>query len=334
MEKLSSYLDFGKWFIWDSLLQWRKKTCLILISGILGTLLKMLIFGLVVLYAKHFSNDNPIILMGSILEPRSEDTLAILTLLVVALSGLSAFFTYHSRRTIIKISRVYEVFCAKRVLRLASKVVTTTTYKPQLSRLIRSDSRSAARMMKSLISIAPPSLAILISIGFLFYIAPGLTFVILLISCVLAYAQYHVSRRVASHSIEYEKLDPEAREEYNHFLSLYSTTEEHPEKQQVEDLYNNSAITKQLNAYVGLVSSVEVSSYISELFMMIILGFVIITLGLDIIEEKTGWESLLAYLLVLRFSMVNVQSVFKYITSVNRFYPQVSRYYKFLNYHS
>lgn len=53
-------------------------------------------------------------------------------------------------------------------------------------------------------------------------------------------------------------------------------------------------------------------------------------MGGSIIKQGSGWGRLLVYVVALRFAMTNLQKVFSTITGINRFYPQVRRYFLFV----
>ncbi len=53
-------------------------------------------------------------------------------------------------------------------------------------------------------------------------------------------------------------------------------------------------------------------------------------MGGTIIKQGSGWGRLLVYVVALRFAMTNLQKTFSIITAINRFYPQVRRYFLFV----
>jgi ABC-type multidrug transport system fused ATPase/permease subunit len=338
IQTLARYASFLRWLLLDSL--WRKKylTLVILGTGFLGVAFQVKVFGLVVYYAQRFSSGEKINFAKYTFDPRTSIELLLTgSIAVVILLFLSTLCTYFSRRSTLRMGREYEEFCAKRVFCLlgkgndvfsADEEVKGESY---LYRLAKTDSRYANRVLRMMLSLVIPSITLLVAIAVLFYIKHSLTLIVTLLAGVFLFYQYRASRQAARHSKEFETLTSASARGYRTLIQHFR---QQPANQtgrdMVEHLFAGGPVKKQLDSYEGRLRSVENSRLISGIFMSMILGFILLVMGMDIIHSGIGWGSLLVYLLALRFAMTNLQTVFSQITGINRFYPQVLRYFLFV----
>jgi hypothetical protein len=336
---ITRYKDFISWLVPDSL--WRRKWAVatILTAGSLGIAFQVKVFGLIVYYARHFSSGEMIRFGGKVFDPRSSiGLLGIGSLAVTSLLLLSALCIFFSRRNILRMGREYEEFCGKRVFYLLGKKMDLFSSAENsagaysyLFRLIKADSRLAGRLLRMLLSLIVPFLTLTAAIVVLVYLEPVLTLLIAGFSIIFLYYQYRISRKAAGDSMRFETLVPAAGQEYRGLLSHFrhqSLPDEN--RDMVDQLFIEGPVKKQLDAYEGRLRGVENSRLVSGVFMAGILGLISLVMGVGIIREGDGWEKLLIYLVALRFAMTNLQTTFSLITSINRFYPQVRRYFLFV----
>ncbi len=208
---LISYLTFIRWLLKDSL--WRKKwlTSFLLLSGFIGVSSQGAVFGLIVYYARHFSSGESIELIGYTIDPRTSLVFLVSgSLLVVLLLLLSTLCIYFSRRTILKMGRDYEEFCAVRVfsflgeggnLFLAMKQgVSAESY---LFRLVKSDSRFAGRILRILLTLIIPGITLFVAIIILLSLDAILTLIIAILASALFYLQYRAALIAAQQKISF-----------------------------------------------------------------------------------------------------------------------------------
>ncbi|MCA9366406.1 ABC transporter ATP-binding protein [Candidatus Kaiserbacteria bacterium] len=336
---INEYAVFIRWLLSDSL--WREKslTVAVLVSSVMGVGFQIAVFGLVVIYAGHFASGESISLVGYSIDPRTSlELLAGGSLAVVLLLSFSALFIYYSQCTILRMSREYEEFCTKRVFQLLGqkgsldfRSVSGEEGEPNLFRLVKADSRFAGRVLRMLLPLIVPGIKLIVSIVVLVYLEGRLSIIVAGLGAVLFFYQYRVSRLGAQYSIRFEQLAPAATAEYKmlvqhckHTLGVVVTAET------AGELFSKGPVRKQLDAYVGRLRAVENSKLVSGLFTAVVIGIILLVMGGSIIREGAGWDRLLVYVVALRFAMVSLQTVFSTITSINRFYPQVRRYFAFV----
>ena len=333
------YITFVRYLTLDSLWRWKFRALIILAASGLGVGLQVAVFGLLLGYAQHFAAGEVIQFAGAQLDPRT--SLGLLAgggLAITMLLLLSALFIYVSRRSIVRIGRSYEEFCAKRVFRLLreggdlfSVIESDRCVESYLFRLVRSDSRLAGRVLRMLLALVIPALTLVVATAAVFYLEPRLSVIIAVLGSVLLVYQYRVSRLAAHHSMRFEQLAPAAGVEYRELMQYYKHQAASVVNASMEErLFSGGAVRKQLDAYEGLLRSVEVSRLVSGLFTAAAVGLILGIMGAEIILDGAGWERLLLYVVALRFALVSLQGVFSSLTAINRFYPQVRRYMDFV----
>lgn len=321
----------------DSLWENKVRTAAVVFSGALGVGFQVAVFGMVIVYARHFSSGDFINAVGLTFNPRNSIELLVAGgILVVILLLLSASFIYYARRTAIRMAREYEEFCARRVFHLLGEGSELFSARERgdesyLLRLVRSDARLAGRVLRRLLSVVIPGFTLVVTVVVLLYLETALSFLIAALGSVLLFYQYRVSRQAAQHSMRFEKLAPEAGAEYRALIQ-HSKHLPAPESNTdpADRLFAKGAVRRQLDAYEGRLRAVETSRLVSGVFMAVVVGLILLIMGVEIIRVGTGWGRLLVYVVALRFAMMGLQGVFSTITSINRFYPQVRRYYAFV----
>jgi hypothetical protein len=327
------------WFIPDSI--WRRKglSVFILITGFLGVAFQIKVFGLIIFYARHFSSGELIGLAGYTLDPRSSMALLCTgSFIVVMLLFLSSLCIYFSKSISVSMSREYEEFCSKRVFYMLGQsnylynLAKNGNYADSyLFRLVKADSRFAGWVLRMLLSLIIPGLTLIAAIVVLLYLEAVLTLLIVCFSILFMYYQYRASKQAANHSIRYETLTPVAGLEYKALLNHLKYQLKYNDSQDViAQLFTRNQVKKHLDAYEGRLRAVENSRLISGIYMALILGLILLVMGTTIIQDREGWGRLLVYVVALRFAMTSLQNSFSIITSINRFYPQVRRYFLFV----
>jgi hypothetical protein len=344
---LTRYASFLRWLLPDALGMSKGQTLAVLAAGFLGVAFQAQVFGLIVVYAQKFSSGETINLaartgielLDFTLDPRHSMGLLVAgSLLVAFLLSLSALCIYFSRRSMLRLARRYEELCSKRVFYLLGRNVDVFSAaednpggESYLFRLVKSDSRFAGRVLRKLLALVVPVLTLAMALAVLIYLESGLTLLIFFLAAGFLLYQYRISKQTAGHSMRFEKLSSEAGGKYKgliHHFKQQSGQENNPDM--VERTFNQGPVKKQLDAYEGRLKAVETSRLVSGLFMALVLGLILLLMGGAIIKQGSGWGRLLVYVVALRFAMTNQQQVFSTITGINRFYPQVRRYFLFI----
>jgi hypothetical protein len=336
---IKSYYNFIYWLVIDSI--WRNKieSFFILITGFFGVFFQVQVFGLIIYYAKHFSSGQAITRWGYTLDFRNSYWLLTLVSLSVVISlALAGLCIYFSRKKILSLGRKYGEFCSKRILNTLNSVSYLPNYtindagqSKYLFKLLTTDSRFCNRVLRMLLNMIIPALTLIVAMIALIYLEPFLTLMVLILQSFYIINQYKVSRKGANYSVDFETHSPYATLELRSMLDYFKhQPQNHSEIDMIDRLFSKGPIKKQMDAYEGRIRMVENSRLVSMFFMALTLGIIMVIMGSNIIHEGYGWERLLIYVIALRYAMANLQTSFALITSINRFYPQVRRYYHFI----
>lgn len=342
------YASFIKWFLPDALRQYKLPVALVLLASVLGVGFQALTYAAVIYYANliasgdHFFADFYFAQID--LSPRESLTL-LLVVSVMALSslGLSALSIYFARTGNIKIGRKYNEYCIERFLDLVARakqpLLVTTESKfvdeRYLMRLMIGDARVCGRVQRVMLDMIVPIVTLFFSFGILLYQNARLTLIILICMSGYVVVQAHVSRNGAKSTKRFESYAPLVAKLLREMLRSAAASylpKKVPDKFKTYRVVSTraGALRSQLDAFEGRVRATEQSRLVSGLFTALMVGLLLFILGREIITSGLGWGALLVYLVALRFAMTSLQLVFGQLTTVNRFYPQIQRYSRFV----
>lgn len=335
-----AYIKFFSWLLRDSLWRNKKMTFLVLVTGILGVAFQVKVFALIIYYAKHFSSGDMISIWRHEVDPRdSIALLASMSLAVFVLLLLTGLSVYVSRRCILRLGRRYGEFCAKRVFSLLDSrfhivnfADNSSTVDIHILRLVSADSMYCNRILTTLLSLVVPVLTLTVAGATLFYLEPLLTCILMIFLTGFVFIQAMISRKTSFHSVQYEAERPLAGRDYRRIIQHFKYQPESRTGQEIISFpFKAGAIRRYLDAYEGILSSVENSKFASMMLMAFMMGLIILVMGGNIIRAGSGWGRLLIYIVALRFAITNLESSFTILTSINRFYPLVRRYFLFVH---
>jgi hypothetical protein len=120
--------------------------------------------------------------------------------------------------------------------------------------------------------------------------------------------------------------------EYRNIIQLYkeSPTLTASSEHWVKSKFKNGVVKQFLDAYEGRLNAVKKSMFVSDVLLAIAIFAILLSMGSSIIHEKAGWGRLIIFLVALRYMLVNLKEAVSRITSINRFFPQLKRYFQFL----
>lgn len=325
----------------DSIWRFKKESFLILITSFLGVFFQVWTIGLVIYYAQALEKGNNIKLFGYVFQTRTSIGLLFVcgTGILVSLL-LSAWLIYFSRTKGFFLGRRYEVFCSKRILSTFGSSLKVWAPPDRnfsdssiVFRLARKDSRDIGRVLWMLLDTVIPVITLLVSVGVLFYTNTPLTFLMLALFGISSIFQYKISVMGAKNSVLREKHARGASLEYQQIiLRLKGSSLPLPRDESwfEKEVFTAGKLKRYLNAHIGRLTAVENSQLISNILFAITIFVLLLTLGAGSILKGEGWGNLIIYLVALRFGLTNMKQSSKKITSINRFYPQVRRYFQFL----
>ena len=337
----SRYSTILKLLTADSIWRFKKESFLILITSFLGVFFQIWTIGLAIYYARVLEKGENIRLFGHVFQIRTSISFLIVCGIGVLLSLLiSAWLIYFSRTRSLALKRRYEEFCARRVLSLFGSSFMIWSLSGRsfsdsniIFRLARIDSKNIGRVMWMLLDTIIPGVTLLAAIGVLFYSNAPLTFLMLVLFGISSIFQYRISVMGAKNSTLREKYARGASTEYQRIiLRQKGISIPLPENETWfgKEVFMSGHIKRFFDAQIGQLKAIENSQLVSNILFAATMFVILLTLGSSIILRGEGWGNLIVYLVALRFGLVNMKQISKKVTGINRFYPQIKRYFQFV----
>ena len=342
MKTFDQYRLVLKWLMGDSIWRFRKESFLILFTNFIGVSFQVWTIGLAIYYAKAMQSGRTIKLLHYEFNARTSTIFLVLCGLSILFSLLiAAWSIYFSKSRGLKLRRKYEEFCAKRIfLHFGSGFKIGTPLEQDFSddkiivRLARRDSRFCSRALWMILDTVIPLATFMVAIATLLYINALLTLLNFTLMGFSAIFLYKVSVYAARNSASLEKFAKGTSREYLRIIqrqkALNVSTHEN-EQWLGKTLFSSGPIKKFHDAYEGRLRSLEYSQLISNIVFALAIFLILLIMGKSIISEGKGWGELIVYLIALRFMLTNMRQVNRKATGINRLYPQIRRYFQFLN---
>lgn len=339
LSTVDRYIIFIRWLIPDSILRFRRESVFIFTAGMLGVICQALAFIMVLYYARAFSSGTTIDISSWSIDARDLAFLFLGSLIIISIFLISSFLIHYSRMSILHLSREYSEFCSRRVLKLVATGFPVTADGSGLnvagiSRVANSDSQLCSRVLRMILYMIIPFMNMCVTFLVLLYIDIQTTLYVLLILPFFFYFQFRASRAGAGYSLRNEILSPEVSAEYKKYLQnnmLPTSISTVNDEALMEHIFSRGAPGKYLDAYTGRLLVLENSKLISNILKAVVLGLVLLVMGDEIISDDSGWGNLVVYLLALNYTMAHLQTSFSTMTAINLFYPQVRRYFHFID---
>lgn len=337
--RIGRYQRLMRWLSRDSLWRFKGITLVSLGLGFGGLMAQIGAIGLAAYYAHLLERGEAIDLMGAVYEPRSSVALlSMIGLGALILLSIGALAMWISGLLSVKLRRQYQDFCATRtVKRLRERrFIWSPPDKRQgdigtVLRVIRGDAGYAGWVAQLLLSAVVPAVSTVIAIIALISLEPLLSLGVMVLVVISMIFLVRVNVTAAHHSKRLERaVVPAGRDLRRKIAELGETPHGTQIAINTDSLFDTGQMKSYLDARDGHMQVMETSRFISNFFFAITLVLVLLVLGGDLIQEGTGFGRLFIYLVALRYTLFSLRSLTQLLTSINRFFPQLSRYREFL----
>ncbi|AQT69607.1 hypothetical protein STSP2_02801 [Anaerohalosphaera lusitana] len=336
---MQRYAQIAGWIAKDGLLKYKVRAAATVVAGTMSGMLQAAALGQAVYYAKLLERGNTVAFFGFYFDPRKSLVLITIASIGVLITLLvSSLLQFFSRYQAIRINTIYEEFCVKRGIKTAANfqvLHSTNVSCPPDEKIVRrichSDCRLAGRALRLLLWAVGPFTQLVIFVSILFYLDQIATIFAGLAALATGYFLYRINQSATADSRIYEDSGPGAATEKAQLIhQACSITQFGHVPSWYEDVYSNGQIDVNRKAYEARLSVTERSRLVVGILSAIIIGVAIVYFGGKSIVAGTSWGALLAYIYMLKRSTQLTEQIAITITSVNRFYPQIKRYYEFI----
>ena len=339
------YVKLILWLLKDSVLRLKKSIILVLVLSKVSVLTQAATFILIILYIRKLSvGEHSISILDEhriLLYPQSSNYyIYIVAVVIFTLIVLSEIGMYVSRRNTLNLDRRYNEICSRRVIenvsseKIFSKDVIQQSLlsKNVILRAGMKDSRCCGIVLRKLLDSIIPMLTVFFAFGILIYLNWKLTLLVLLFLCVYIILQASVSRKAAHYATTCEQISPIARRKFAEWIQYYqyASLPAPFSSSALDDLYHKGPLKTSLDAYIGRILTISESRLVTGLFSGLIFSLVFVFMAAKKSGSSINWGVVLTYLIALRFALINLKSLFVQVTTINRMYPSVNRYFCFL----
>lgn len=335
-EQIGRYRTVVAWFAKDAYGRFRGRVLLIFAYSLLAMGCLMGALGVIFFYIRALE-DGTVLTYGAYEIVTRESTVL---LIAAATAGLLLFaasfvFKYAANLQALAIGRAYEEHCTRRAIALIGAHggrPEARAWAGETARLIQSDPRLCGRVARITVNMILPVLVFAATFAVLLVLDLWLTLaVIVLIGAALPFL-YVVNVRGARHSIAMEETKKAAIASKR---QLVATNAErgaplNPDSPEMRQPFSEGAMARHLDAYVGRLRASDNSELVTNIVMGIGVVVILASKSSQILATGQGWSELAVYMVALRVNLTSVTQASTTLTSVNRFYPQVARYFRFL----
>lgn len=261
---------------------------------------------------------------------------ALLLALVVHAASL-----YMARSSAVRLARLFEQWASIRVLdvsrflpdpraRQAHYILNST----KLLHVISMDPRVAGMALRFLVNLLPSGLTFAFALAVLFYLDAGTTLIVCGIGLSVISLQYPSNLFAAKATVVLHRTRTEVQ---RGILDLLARLHSEPKyavsekvRSKVDRYFDGSTAREHMDAYENRLRAMELSALSMQLGGALVLAILVLVVGHELLVSGADWALLIAYVGVLRLVITNLTSLFKTLTGVSRFYPQIQRLRDFI----
>jgi ABC-type multidrug transport system fused ATPase/permease subunit len=325
----------------DSMLRFKGTVFLVILADFAGISLQITAIGQGIYYARLLEKGGSFSLRGIEFDPRS--SLQLLFLFAIGIMStmlISAGITYFARSKSLYLSRIYEELCIRRALRLtaASKSLSIVQSSPfvddiDMMRLLGSDARLCGRSFLRILILFIPMMTFIFSLGVLLWTNYILSIFLLIPTVLFSIMLMKANRLAASSFLGYEQsaIDTAAEKRgiIERLKGLTASTDQ--VDTWVSAYFKSGQIKNNLDCYEQFLRTTETSHLINTVMLSIGMFIILLFLGWKAILQNSRWSDLMIYLVAFRYTSSSMRQVSANVIALSRFYPQIKRFFAFLD---
>src|SRR3972149_3158667 len=330
----------GSWIWFDIILRYRKVITATVLASYGQFLSQVAALALVFAYANSFEVDRSLTVFGYSIPIRTSLLLLIATALIgFLLLVISAFLAYKSKTNSLKLRRLYEEFCFKRFFVLVSRLPHPAT--SNLNRLLaekdllregKLEAKFCGQLLELLLTLTVPLTTLVVFIIVLFYLSVLFSSLIVIFSIISLFFLYRINVKAAETSLLTEQYSPKATSEKRNLLKRIFELAPPIDyaNRFLTDIFAVGKVRNHRDVFFGRYILEEKTRLVINIMTAISILAIILIAGMGILFGKWSWSILLAYLVSLRYFLTSLMQVGRIITKMSRKYPQIKRYYEFV----
>lgn len=334
--QITRYKAVWLWFVADS--YWRFSGLVTkIILYMAGSMVMLgLALGLIYKYVNGLEQGQSLqILSMTYYYQSSIEILALVILGTALLFGSAAILKYLSGISALELGKRYEAYCMLRAasfLAISHKNESLNGWLSDSGKLLQSGPRFCGRVARLSITAVLPAMTFIATLIALAYLDVFVTIVVAMIIILSIPFLYAVNVRGARYSRALEAIAPGANQTRREIVD-YCLNEPgyvSPETNKLVEFIHKGLLHDSFIAHIGRLRAVANGLLVTQIMFGIGIVVIMWVMGAEIIKSGNGWGALATYLVALRINLTSFSSTGTCLTGVNRFYPQILRYFSFV----
>jgi hypothetical protein len=337
---IKQYSSFLLWLVSDLYVKYRWRLTWVIISTFVGLSMQTGAVYLCYRYAKALESNASFLWLEFEVFPRTSFVMLLaVASIVMIMTIVAAILVMKGRMVGLQLARDYTDYCSARIFVLISSVSVipniddVVTVDPKFIFTISSKDSLYAGMVVRILSFSLISIGTALVAGCsLFIIDASLTLIVILVLMLTAILFYKKSIKGAAIRILLGKLG-RGKSEESKILSdrvCFGSVPLTYSNIGMNEIYKRGATSKFSKAYVNQRLVLEESNLLAQIVIGTSIFLIILVQGSSTLELESNWSSLLIYLVAFSLFSTSFAKTAKMFTSINRFYPTVKGYSKFV----
>lgn len=334
--QITRYKAVWLWFVKDAYWRFSGLTIKIILYMAASMALLVLALGVIYKYVDGLEQGKELVILSNTYQFQTSLELLFLVILGAGLLfGGSALLRYIAGVSALQLGRRYEEQCILRAasfLAITNKTESLAPWLSEAGKLIQSAPRFCGRVARLSIMAVLPAMTFIVTLALLAYLDPFVTLAVILIIAITIPFLYAVNVKGARYSRTLERTMPVASQARRKILDhcIEQDGFVSPDSDWMKAHTEKGPLFDNFNAYVGRLRAVANGMFVTQVMFGVGIVAIIWQMGGEIIETGSGWGTLATYLVALRINLASFSTASTNLTGVNRFYPQVHRYFSFV----
>lgn len=194
------------------------------------------------------------------------------------------------------------------------------------------DAKICGRVLRAIVPILPSTVAFGIFIALMAYLDAKLTLIVIGMLAAASVFFYRTGLGAAASTVRHELGRPKAKREKKSIRDAlrWGTTPFGLDSPLLTAVFEKGHTQKVADAFIKAKASAHQSHLINTILGAFVLMLIVVVKGTEILSRGSGWGDLVAFLIAGRLALGHFIPLTQSLTRVNRFYPKVTRYCRFL----
>lgn len=335
------YREFCLWFLKDFFLRYHGRVARITTRNFIGLGSLAVAMFISYLYLKTMELGADLRVFDWVITPRQSFLLmAVFAGGVLALTLLSAVCTGRAKIDAISLAREYADFCTQRAIVALGEIANNIVQAPGkefgrawAQQIAMRDAYVCGLIARMGINGLLPIGAVMVAGFSLLVIEVALSAIVFLLLSAAAWHLYRASVQGAGHRKVAERKGRASAIERRHLLERlsYMAAPIRREDRELQFVFQQGATKEWGNAMEAQRQVLERATLVSNVAIAITVFLILMVKGGEILRDEGDWSTLFAYLIVLRIFTSNFARSARLVTNINRFYPSLSRFARFMD---